>query len=155
MKKITLILGLIAAVITLSCSKESAPSVVGKWHFYTDGAKGSGTTIVWATNTDDACEAQSFEQYNADGSIYSESYSVNTQTNVCELQSNAPSSFSSTWRKEGDDLIFTYVDDSTTPPTTGESKFHIVSLSGSELIGQVYDMDNITLVDTYIKLIRK
>ena len=155
MKKITLILSVIAAVITLSCSKESAPGITGKWHFYTDGAKGNGTTIVWAANTEDACEAQTFFQLNADGSTYNESYNTNPVTSVCELYDDSQSPYTQTWRKEGNDLITSTVDNSTNPPSTSEGKAFIVSVSGSELILQGYNQAGTMLDDTYFKLIRK
>ena len=155
MKKITLILSVIAAVVTLSCSKESAPGIAGKWHFYSSGAKGNGTTIVWAANTDDECEAQSFSQLNADGSTYDESYFTNPLTSACELYDDSQSPDTQTWRKEGNDLIFTTVDNSTNPPTTTEGKLFLVSVSGSELILQEYNQAETMLDDSYIKLIRK
>jgi hypothetical protein len=155
MKKITLILSVIAAVITLSCSKESAPGIAGKWHFYTEGAKGNGTTIVWAANTEDACEAQSFFQLNADGSTYNESYNTNPVTSVCELYDDSQSPYTQTWRKEGNDLIVTLIDNSVSPPISSDSKAKIYSLSSSELIVQGYNQAGTTLIDEYTKLIRK
>ncbi len=154
MKKITLILSVIAAVITLSCSKESAPSVVGKWHFYSAGAKGTGSTIVWEANTDDACDLQSFSQINADGSTYEEFYITNPITSACELYDDSQLSVQ-TWRKEGNDLIYTTVDNSTNPPTTSEVKLFLVSVSGAELIVQEYNQAGTMLDDSYFKFIRK
>lgn len=155
MKKITLILSVIAAVITLSCSKESAPSVVGKWHFYSAGAKGTGSTIVWEANTDDACEEKDFFQFNADGSVYSESYNTNPVTSACELYDDSQSPYTQTWSKEGDDLTLTLIDNSVSPPTSSDSKVKIYSLSSSELIVQGYNQAGTTLIDEYTKLIRK
>ena len=154
MKKITLILSVIAAVITLSCSKESAPSVVGKWHFYSAGAKGTGSTIVWEANTDDACDLQSFSQINADGSTYEEFYITNPITSACELYDDSQFSVQ-TWRKEGNDLIYTTVDNSTNPPTTSEVKLFLVSVSGAELIVHEYNQAGTMLDDSYFKFIRK
>ncbi len=154
MKKITLILSVIAALVTLSCSKESAPSVVGKWHFYSSGAKGTGSTIVWEANTDDACDAQSFSQLNADGSTYEEFYITNPITSACELYDDSQFSVQ-TWRKEGNDLIYTTVDNSTNPPTTSEVKLFLVSVSGAELIVQEYNQAGTMLDDSYFKFIRK
>jgi hypothetical protein len=154
MKKLTLILSVIAAVVTLSCSKESEPSIVGKWHFYAEGAKGNGTTIVWGANTDDDCEAQSFSQLNADGSTYYENYFINPITSDCELYDDLQS-YTQTWRKVGNDIIFTTVDNSTNPPTTTEGKSFIVSVSGSELIVQEYNQAGTMLDDIYFKLVRK
>ena len=155
MKKITLILSVIAAVVTLSCSKESAPGIAGKWHFYSSGAKGTGSTIVWEANTDDACDALSFFQLNANGSTYDEYYITNPITSACELYDDSQSTDTQTWRKEGNDLIFTTVDNSTNPPTTTEGKSFIVSVSGTELILQEYNQAETMLDDSYIKLIRK
>jgi hypothetical protein len=155
MKKLTLILGVVAAVITLSCSKESAPSLVGKWRFYEEGIKGTGSTIVWEANTDDACEAQSFFQLNADGSIYQEYYDINPLTSDCELYDDSQSPFTQTWRKEGDDIILTQIDNSVSPPTSSDNKAKIYSLSSSELILQQYNQAGTTLIDSYSKLIRK
>jgi hypothetical protein len=149
MKKLTLILGVFAAVVTLSCSKESAPGLTGKWRFYANGAKGTGTTIVWEANTDDACEAQSFSQLNADGSTYFENYSINPITDECELADD--SLYTSTWVKEGDDLIVTYESGT----FVEEYKSRIVSLSSSELITQEYNQAGTALIDSYSKLIRK
>jgi PBP1b-binding outer membrane lipoprotein LpoB len=155
MKKLSLILSVFAAVITLSCSKESAPSVVGKWHFYSSGAKGTGSTIVWEANVDSPCEAQSFTQLNEDGSVYEENYFINIMTNACELQVNSQSLYTYTWRRDGDDFIWTEINHSTNPATQDESKTHIVSLSETELIIQQYSSDGTTLIDDYAKLIRK
>jgi hypothetical protein len=153
MKNITLFISVFAAVITLSCSKESTPSIVGKWHFYSTGAKGSGTSIVWAANNDTPCEAQSFDQLNADGSVYSENYYNNVTTNACELQDNSQSPYTSTWRREGDDFIWTSIDHRFNPPTQYEYKSRIVSLSAQEMI--VQDYSGTVLSDSYTKLIRK
>ena len=150
MKKVTLILGVFATVISLSCSKESAPSLVGKWRFYEEGSKGTGSTIVWEANTDDACEAQSFSQLNADGSTYFENYSINPITDECELDDNSQL-YISTWVKEGDDLIVT----TEFGPDVIEYKSRVVSLSSSELITQDYNQAGTALIDSYSKLIRK
>lgn len=155
MKKLTLILGVFAAVITLSCSKESVPSLVGKWRFYEEGSKGTGSTIVWEANTDDDCEAQSFFQLNSDGSMYNESYSTNPITSDCELYDDSQSPYTQTWSKEGDDLIITLTDDSEVPPTESEFKSRVVSLSSSEVILQDYNQAGTALIDSYSKLIRK
>jgi hypothetical protein len=155
MKKITLILGVVAAVITMSCSKESSPGVTGKWRFYADGAKGAGTTIVWEANTDDDCEAQSFIQLNADGSIYQENYNLNPITSDCELYDDSQSPITQTWSKDGDDIILSIVDNSEVPPVESEYKSRIVSLSSSELITQDYNQAGTALIDSYSKLIRK
>ena len=159
MKKLNLILGVFAAVITLSCSnndKNVSVNLVGKWHFYSSGAKGSGSTIVWEANTDTPCEAQSFIQFNADGSVYEEIYFINIMTNACELQDNSQSLYTYTWRRDGDDFIWTQINHSTNPATQeDESKTHIVSLSETELIIQQYSSDGTTLIDDYAKLIRK
>lgn len=158
MKKLNLILGVFVAVIMLSCSnndKNDSVNLAGKWHFYATGAKGSGTSIVWSTNNDTPCTAQSFYQLNPDGSLYSEVYYNNIMTNACELQDNSQSPYSSTWRRDGDDFIWTDINHSTNPATQSESKSHIVSLSDTELIVQGYDSDGTTLIDDYAKLIRK
>ena len=153
MKKINFLFGILVAVVMISCSKESnAPTMVGKWHFYSTGAKGSGSTIVWAANDDTPCEAQSFDQLNTDGSVYSEYYYNNVVTNACELQDNSQSPYTSTWRREGDDFIWTSIDHTSNPPTQYEYKSHIVSLTDSELIVQNYSGD--VLTDSYTKTIR-
>jgi hypothetical protein len=64
-------------------------------------------------------------------------------------------SYTQTWRKEGNDLITSTVDNSTNPPTTSEGKAFIVSVSGSELILQGYNQAGTMLDDTYFKLVRK
>ena len=144
-------------ILFISCSKDSSsPSVVGKWHFSANGAKGSGSTIVWTPNQDDACSLQSYTQLNSNGTISTQEYNTNT-SGVCELYVDpTPNSSSMTWVRNGDDLVITYSDFSVTPTDVSVSKEHIVSITDSELITQSYDMaTNLVLTDSYSKLLRK
>ena len=60
----------VVAVLSISCSKDSSsPSVVGKWHFSANGAKGTGSTIVWTPNQDNACELQSYSEFVSNGTV--------------------------------------------------------------------------------------
>ena len=144
-------------ILFISCSKDSSsPSLEGKWHFSASGAKGSGSTIIWTPNQENACESQSYSQLNSNGTILYQEYNTNS-SGACILYVDPnPNSTSETWVRSGDDLVITYSDFSVTPTDVNVYKEHIVSITDSELITQSYDMaTNLVLIDSYSKLLRK
>lgn len=147
------------AILSISCSKDSSsPSLVGKWHFTAEGAKGSGSTIVWATITStDACNSQNYTEFVSNGTLLNQEYETNPTTGACVLYVDpTPSSHSETWVRSGDDVTITYSDLSVTPAIVESFKARIVSLTDSELIVQQYNqMNQTTLVDIYSKATRR
>lgn len=145
----------VVAVLFISCSKDSSPSLVGKWSFTADGEKGTGSTIVWTPNSADACELQSYTEFVSNGTFSNQSYNTNPSTGACVLYVD-PTPISQTWVRSGDDLAITITDLSVTPPSVDTFKVHIMSLTDSELIIQEYDeITNTTLIDSYSKLSRR
>ena len=148
----------VVAVLSISCSKDSSsPSVVGKWHFSANGAKGTGSTIVWTPNQDNACELQSYSEFVSNGTFLDQSYYTNPTTGACVLYVDpTPSSNSFTWLRSGDDIVLTISDFSVTPTNVDTFKARIVSLTDSELIFQDYDQTTQTnLIDSYSKATRR
>ena len=144
-------------ILFISCSKDSSsPSLEGKWHFSASGAKGSGSTIIWTPNQENACESQSYSQLNSNGTILYQEYNTNS-SGACILYVDPnPNSTSETWVRSGNDLVITYSDFSVTPTDVYVYKEHIVSITDSELITQSYDMaTRLVLIDSYSKLLRK
>ena len=145
-------------ILFISCSKDSSsPSVVGKWHFTANGAKGTGSTIVWTLNQENACELQSYSEFVSNGTLLDQYYSTDLTTGACVLYVNpTPNLSSTTWVRSGDDIIITYSDFSVTPTNVDTYKSRIVSLTDSEIITQNYDFNtNTTLIDSYSKAARR
>jgi hypothetical protein len=148
----------VVAALSISCSKDSSsPSLVGKWSFTAEGAKGTGSTIVWTPISSNACELQSYTEFVSNGTFSDQSYNTNPTTGACELYVDpTPTSSSETWVRSGDDLVITFTDFTVTPSNVDTYKYHIVSLTDSELIFQFYDMQtNLVLTDGYAKLSRR
>ena len=147
----------VVAVLSISCSKDSSPSVVGKWHFAADGEKGTGNTIVWTPNQDDTCELQSYSEFVSNGTFLFQDYYTNPTTGACVLYVDpTPTSESFTWVRSGDDIVLTYSNFTVTPTDVDIFKIRIVSLTDSELITQNYDLNtNTTLIDSYSKATRR
>ena len=148
----------VVAALSISCSKDSSsPSLVGKWGFTADGAKGTGSTIVWTPNSANVCDLQSYTEFVSNGTLSYQGYTTNPITGVCELYVDpTPTSSSETWVRSGDDLVITFTDFTVTPSNVDTYKSHIVSLTDSELIIQDYDQTTQTnLTDRYSKLSRR
>ena len=148
----------VVAALSISCSKDSSsPSLVGKWSFTAEGAKGTGSTIVWTPNSANACELQSYTEFVSNGTLSNQSYNTNPTTGACVLYVDpTPNSSSETWVRSGDDIIITYSDFSVTPTNVDTYKARIVSLTDSELIIQSYDFQtNLVLIDNYSKATRR
>ncbi len=145
-------------ILFISCSKDSSsPSVVGKWHFTANGAKGTGSSIVWTLNQENACELQSYSEFVSNGTFLDQYYYTNLTTGACVLSVDpTPNSSSETWVRSGDDIVLTFTDFTVTPTNVDTFKVRIVSLTDSEIITQNYDLNtNTTLIDSYSKATRR
>ena len=148
----------VVAVLSISCSKDSSsPSLVGKWGFTADGAKGTGSTIVWTPSSNsDVCSLEDYMELNSNGTISYQEYITSNSTGGCVLYVDpTPTSHSETWVRSGDDFTITNNDFTTVPTTVSNFKAHIISLTDSELIVQEYDQANVNLADSYFKFSRK